>query len=190
MAISPPSDIVLDVVRAADPAGVEAARAALARRAGNASAVAETFSLQDSGATRTASAGSAKAGTPETFKRFEAMVLQTFIQNMLPKDGAAVYGKGMAGDMWKSLLAEKVADSHGRAWRHRHFGPCAWQSLRACRQGRSRLKPSTKAPAEAEGDGSSRPSSLRRLSRICFAGSRDSLVLDLSDSSPTTTDRG
>ena len=37
-------------------------------------------------------------------------MLQTFIQNMLPKDGAAVYGKGMAGDMWKSLLAEKVAE--------------------------------------------------------------------------------
>jgi len=37
------------------------------------------------------------------------MVLQTFIQNMLPKDGAAVYGKGMAGEMWKSMLAEKVA---------------------------------------------------------------------------------
>ena len=38
------------------------------------------------------------------------MVLQTFIQNMLPKDGAAVYGKGVAGDMWKSLMAEKLAD--------------------------------------------------------------------------------
>ena len=37
------------------------------------------------------------------------MVLQTFIQNMLPKDGEAVYGKGMAGDMWKSLMAEKMA---------------------------------------------------------------------------------
>ena len=37
-------------------------------------------------------------------------MLQTFIQNMLPKDGAAVYGKGIAGDMWKSLLAEKLAD--------------------------------------------------------------------------------
>ena len=37
-------------------------------------------------------------------------MLQTFIQNMLPKDGAAVYGKGVAGDMWKSLMAEKIAD--------------------------------------------------------------------------------
>ena len=38
------------------------------------------------------------------------MVLQTFIQNMLPKDTEGVYGKGLAGDMWKSQLAERVAD--------------------------------------------------------------------------------
>jgi Rod binding domain-containing protein len=29
---------------------------------------------------------------------------------MLPKDGAAVYGKGTAGEMWKSLLAQEIAD--------------------------------------------------------------------------------
>ncbi|MGB3897196.1 MAG: flagellar biosynthesis protein FlgJ, partial [Mesorhizobium sp.] len=34
MAISPPSDIVLDVARAAGPADIAEARAALARRAG------------------------------------------------------------------------------------------------------------------------------------------------------------
>ncbi|RUT85172.1 flagellar biosynthesis protein FlgJ, partial [Mesorhizobium sp. M7A.T.Ca.US.000.02.2.1] len=34
MAISPPSDIVMDVARAADPADIETARAALAKRAG------------------------------------------------------------------------------------------------------------------------------------------------------------
>ena len=39
------------------------------------------------------------------------MVLQTFIQTMLPKDAEAVYGKGMAGDMWKSLLAEQLGDA-------------------------------------------------------------------------------
>src|SRR5690606_30932930 len=58
----------------------------------------------------TEGAAAAEPASPESFKRFEAMVLQTFIQNMLPKDGAAVYGKGMAGDMWKSMLAEKIAD--------------------------------------------------------------------------------
>src|SRR5690606_38967376 len=39
------------------------------------------------------------------------MVLQTFIQNMLPKDAEGVYGKGFAGDMWKTQMAERLADT-------------------------------------------------------------------------------
>ena len=42
MAISPPSDIVLDVARAAAPADIEAARAALVKRAGGST---DTFSV-------------------------------------------------------------------------------------------------------------------------------------------------
>ncbi len=111
MANSPLSDIVLDVARAVEPSGVEAARAEIAKRAGSASAAAAgVFSLAGTGNNRTTAAEGGQPKTPESFKRFEAMVLQTFIQNMLPKDGAAVYGKGVAGDMWKSLLSEKIAD--------------------------------------------------------------------------------
>jgi Rod binding domain-containing protein len=83
---------------------IAAARAELARRR---DASAAAFGVGEKGTEAPAEAG--KAAVPESFKRFEAMVLQTFIQNMLPKDGAAVYGKGMAGEMWKSMLAEKVA---------------------------------------------------------------------------------
>ena len=105
MPIAPPSQIGLDILRSPALPGIEAARA-------------ETVSgsraprLRRSASARPATKGSVEADkpvTPASFKRFEAMVLQTFIQNMLPKEGAAVYGKGMAGDMWKSLLAEKVA---------------------------------------------------------------------------------
>jgi peptidoglycan hydrolase FlgJ len=188
LAISPPSDIVLDVVRAADPAGVEAARAALANRAGSASAVAETFALHENSATRTATAGGSTAGTPETFKRFEAMVLQTFIQSMLPNDSAAVYGKGMAGDMWKSLLAEKVADSMaerggigisdrvlGKHYAHADNA----QPLQAVDQ-------SDGADGETDSPAKLAPALIEDMLRRL----RDSLVLDLSDSSFTTTDRG
>ena len=104
----------MDVARAAEPADVEAARAALARRANGGSA---PFSIDPSA---TADAGSilsratadrAEAANPaKKFQRFEAMVLTTFLQNMMPKDTEGVYGKGLAGDMWKSQLAEKVAD--------------------------------------------------------------------------------
>lgn len=106
MAISPPSDIVLDVARAAEPMDVEAARAALAKRAGGASVA---FSVDANTAARPAGP-SVGTNRGEEFKRFEAMVLQTFVQNMLPKDAESVYGKGLAGDMWKSQLAEHLAD--------------------------------------------------------------------------------
>ncbi len=106
MPISTPNTVALDVVRSPALPDIAAARTELARRAE--AAANATFSAE-AGTEAAAPAAASTTATPETFRRFEAMVLQTFIQNMLPKDGAAVYGKGMAGDMWKSLLAEKVA---------------------------------------------------------------------------------
>ncbi|MBX3582139.1 MAG: rod-binding protein [Rhizobiaceae bacterium] len=83
---------------------IASARAETARRAGETSST--EFSV---GTSSSPGEPPARAASPESFRRFEAMVLQTFIQNMLPRDGAAVYGEGMAGDMWKSMLAEKMA---------------------------------------------------------------------------------
>ena len=113
MAISPPSDIVLDVARAVEPAGIEMAKAELVRRAGGAvpSAPSPGFTLGAS--TGTAAPLGRTAERPaeaETYKRFEAMVLQTFVANMLPKNAESVYGAGMSGDMWKSMMAGKIAD--------------------------------------------------------------------------------
>jgi peptidoglycan hydrolase FlgJ len=47
-----------------------------------------------------------KPGAPE---EFEAFVMQSFIQEMLPKGADNVFGKGIAGDIWRSMLAEKLA---------------------------------------------------------------------------------
>ncbi|MEQ1944701.1 rod-binding protein [Mesorhizobium sp. VNQ89] len=105
--IAPPSHIGLDLTRAPSLSEIAAARTDLLRNTGDASA--PQFSIDTTPVATTDEAPG--TASPESFKRFEAMVLQTFIQNMLPKDGAAVYGKGMAGDMWKSLLAEKIADT-------------------------------------------------------------------------------
>lgn len=111
MAISPVGDIVMDVVKAADPAEVQAAREKLA--AGRPAASGATFSINDT-ANDTAGAGEAAGSQPEVkaqqkpFQRFEAMVLQNFVESMLPKSDDA-YGGGMAGEMWKGLMAEKLA---------------------------------------------------------------------------------
>lgn len=104
MAISPPSDIVLDVARAVEPAQAAAARATLASRSGGVAGTSAGFSMS-------AAARPAGPQAPEEFKRFEAMVLQSFVQTMLPKDGTAVYGGGMAGEMWKSMLAQHVSEA-------------------------------------------------------------------------------
>lgn len=106
MAISPPSDIVLDVARAVGPTDMEAARAALTRRAGGASA---TFSVSAAPSLSRTATDRTSTDDASKFKKFEAMVLQTFIQNMLPKDAEGVYGEGLAGDMWKAQMAEHVA---------------------------------------------------------------------------------
>jgi Rod binding domain-containing protein len=41
--------------------------------------------------------------------QFEAVLLQNMIEAMLPKDSEALMGSGTAGNMWKSMLAEKIA---------------------------------------------------------------------------------
>lgn len=113
MAISPPSDIVLDVARAVEPADLQTARTELARRTGAATptGIDAAFSLASSavqarGATRQAD----PTDQATAYRKFEGIVLQTFIQSMLPKDAEQVYGKGVAGDMWKSMMAGRIAD--------------------------------------------------------------------------------
>ncbi len=124
MAINPPSDIVMDVVRAADPTGIEQAQAKLkANRAafeatsladsGNGFASAVSILNRDSasamrGQTTTGAGDSEKV--PATYRKFEAMVLQNFVKSMMPSEDENVYGKGLAGDTWKSMMAEQIGD--------------------------------------------------------------------------------
>jgi flagellar protein FlgJ len=111
LAISPPSDIVLDVARAVDPDALDAARAKLASRVGAAAGVdaaSETFSIGDLRKSRIAEGASKSDATPQTYKKFEAMVLSTFVQAMMPKHADSVFGEGMSGDMWKSLMSQQL----------------------------------------------------------------------------------
>jgi peptidoglycan hydrolase FlgJ len=41
--------------------------------------------------------------------QFEAFVLQEFVSAMLPEQAENVYGKGLSGEMWQSMFAEKIA---------------------------------------------------------------------------------
>ncbi len=131
MAISPPSDIVLDVARAADPEKYRLAAERLARLRATAPGT-EAFMPPATQARAAASAG--VANTPATptrpldagasaqsrrrldpYGQFEAFVLQSFVQSMLPKNATTVFGKGSAGEFWRSMLAEKMGDELARS---------------------------------------------------------------------------
>lgn len=120
------SDIVLDVTRAADPAKRRAAVSRLETLSGQASVKAETAAPAVPEWTTDVRVTAADTSRPARFRssdgvpggagkeagpyvQFEAMLLQTMIESMMPEDAEAVYGSGTAGKVWKSMLAEKVA---------------------------------------------------------------------------------
>ena len=96
----------MDVMRAAEPERLQAARAQLQRIADGARPPA-AFEAATSPASMRVEAREA----PGPFQQFEAMVLGTFIQAMLPEGTDSVYGEGMSGDMWKSLLSQQLGET-------------------------------------------------------------------------------
>jgi peptidoglycan hydrolase FlgJ len=113
LAINPASDIVLGSMLAADPDKYRAAAEKLRRLA----AAAADRAASPAPPIRTQAALSSAAATipqqrlaGDAFGRLEAFVLQTFIQSMLPANAETVFGKGTAGEVWKSMLAEQLAN--------------------------------------------------------------------------------
>jgi peptidoglycan hydrolase FlgJ len=128
MAFNPSTDVVLDVLNAADPARASfAAQRLNAIASGSAAPPGADFSADlDKAASQTAappvpieSAADARSrlaempGGPDKLNQaktqFEAMMLNSFVGELLPKDASNVFGQGMAGDMWRSMLAEQVS---------------------------------------------------------------------------------
>jgi hypothetical protein len=127
VSIKPPSDLLLDVVRAADPATSAAATERLAKIAasgGKSDAVFSTV-LNEVG---TPSAhpmnptGLATQAPPSRFSKppvdankkayqgLEALLLQNLVETMLPQDSDLFGGEG-AGTIWRSMLAEQLGTS-------------------------------------------------------------------------------
>lgn len=126
MAISPPSDLVLDVVRAADPAQVQEAQAKLKsnRAAFEATSLAEAgagfqaavgiLNRDTAAANATQAQGVSAVGgktVPEHLRKFESMVLQNFVKSMLPTDSEETYGKGTAGEIWRGMMADQLGEA-------------------------------------------------------------------------------
>ncbi len=121
MSITPPSDIVMDVARAADPARYQEAAAKLSQPgdpAAFAAATAEAardagygglhMPIDARGALTSLKNDTTLKGAADPYRKFEGQVLAQFIETMLPDKSEAVYGKGNTGNLWKSMLAEQV----------------------------------------------------------------------------------
>jgi peptidoglycan hydrolase FlgJ len=126
MAIAIVSDLVLDVVRAADPERAKIAQAGLQRGAADKALAAEFADVVN--LVRSNESISHRAGKPSSagengipalneiarrtspkekaYEQFEATVLRSFVEEMLPKSTENTYGEGTAGGVWRSMQAD------------------------------------------------------------------------------------
>ncbi|WBL77190.1 rod-binding protein [Bradyrhizobium xenonodulans] len=128
MIVTATPDLVLDVLEAADPVTQRAATAKLDALKSSEADFAATMdaevgkaraaAVDQSTAKATEPQSTAVNGAPvqvikapasgEVYRKFEAFILQTFVETMLPKESEEVFGKGTAGGVWKSMLAEQL----------------------------------------------------------------------------------
>ncbi len=117
MSLAPSTDLVLEVSRAADPqraAAVVAKLNALGQQGAGPPKDFETALSATAPPRPTPTvvnapvAAASRASKAQT--KLELVMLSEFIGEMLPKDTPSAYGEGYAGDMWRSMLAERVAD--------------------------------------------------------------------------------
>ena len=96
------TDIVGDVVNAADPAKLRTSIAQLngTSSLGRVDMAGLVLNANETGAT--------KAVNPreKAYEQFEASVLRNFVEEMLPKSTENVYGEGTAGNVWRSMQAD------------------------------------------------------------------------------------
>jgi peptidoglycan hydrolase FlgJ len=136
MAFSPKTDVILEVASAADPsrASLAAQRlnaiagsngtpadfvSSLNQVAGVASAPPSSLPGGADARSRLAEAASRPEKLGKAKTQFEAMMLNSFVSELLPKDTGEVFGQGMAGDMWRSMLAEQVSNQIAKSGKAR-----------------------------------------------------------------------
>lgn len=138
MTAFPGSDMIVEVARAADPRKRETAMMRLAEIAGASgprpsfakalSSIAEGRPLASNPTASTAPARppgafvdpsrSSRAMTSAPLgsaanaaQKFEAYVLQTFVEQVLPRTEHGFYGDAVGGGIWRSMMAEQLAAS-------------------------------------------------------------------------------
>jgi hypothetical protein len=135
MSIFPAVDLVVDVAQAADPQKRNAVVARLAELSGTRAPAEDFGSLvaarpsRSSEATAhmpqktpmTTSAAPFAVGSPKptsasaAAEKFEAFVIQSCLETILPKAEDGLFGHGAAGNAWRSMLAEQIGAQIAKA---------------------------------------------------------------------------
>jgi hypothetical protein len=135
MSIFPAVDLVTDVAQAADPQKRNAAVARLGELSGTRLRADDAFAKLVDGARPAADSpvraqGAPKAAVATTMssvsaskvpsaadaaEKFEAFVIQSCLETILPDTQDGLFGHGAAGNAWRSLLAEEIAAQIAKA---------------------------------------------------------------------------
>jgi flagellar protein FlgJ len=134
MTVAPISDLIVDVMAAADPVSQRVAANKLERLApvtdqNFAAAVDEKIGTAGVERSEASAEGGGTSGgnavddstghativrgpssDRAVYRKFEAFILQMFVESMLPQDASEVFGKGTAGTVWRSMLAEQIGN--------------------------------------------------------------------------------
>lgn len=127
MAISVNTDLVLDVLKAGNTQRAAIADAHLQTKKTSSfeiAAAGEKFAAELASKTADTAPKSAlssnlpdmrlrfaKPDVDESFQKFEAVILEQFVKDMLPQEASAVFGEGTAGDIWKGMMAQQIGDA-------------------------------------------------------------------------------
>jgi hypothetical protein len=118
-----PSDLVMDVIAAAEPAQSAAATDRLASLSGGSlpgktSPVGGLAGLRERLSANTVQIESVSFATDSrkvAFREFEAAALKNFFETMLPSTEGGFYGQGTAGNVWRSMNADYLAQEFAKA---------------------------------------------------------------------------
>lgn len=117
MSIFPANDIVADVARAADPQKAQAAYSRQFLLAGKGSSGVSPASFAVEAAPRIAAShvrsplSDAPAPRVQTLgpaQKFEAFLLQNWLETLLPKEEIGVFGADAGANVWRSMMAEQL----------------------------------------------------------------------------------